>query len=49
MDRAVLLVVANQVDEEDEESHDPFEWEFKENKEMWDIFFPKCSFVTRTY
>jgi hypothetical protein len=28
--------------QEDEESHDPFEWEFKENKEMWDVFFLKC-------
>lgn len=29
--------------QEDEESCDPFEWEFEENKEMWDTFFLKCN------
>jgi hypothetical protein len=28
--------------EDEETSHDPFEWEFEENKKMWGTFFPKC-------
>jgi hypothetical protein len=30
---------SSQEGDEDEESHDPFEWYYEEAKEMWDEFF----------
>jgi hypothetical protein len=44
-DRPCSSFGSSQEDDEDEESCDPFEWDYEEAKEMWDDFFPKCGLL----